>query len=84
MTSATAAQFDLVGRGALLPGTVADVCVFDPATIGHNGTYLEPDTKPTGVHQVVLAGAIVVQDDDFIGVRRGRVLRAGRPERDVG
>ena len=84
MTSATALQFGLVGRGTLLPGAIADVCVFDPQTIGHDGTYLEPDVKPSGVHHVVLAGAIVVEDGTFTGERRGHVLRAGHPEPAIG
>ncbi|MFY9587834.1 MAG: D-aminoacylase [Actinomycetota bacterium] len=77
MTSSTAAQFGLTGRGFLGPGAVADVCVFDPATIGHDGTYERPDVTPTGIEHVLLAGALVVEGGRFGGERRGRVLRAG-------
>lgn len=76
-TSATAAQFGLVGRGRLVPGAIADVCVLDPATIGHAGTYAAPDVPPTGVETVLLAGRVVVDHGSFTGGRHGRVLRAG-------
>lgn len=78
MTSATAAQFGLDERGWLGRGAVADVCVFDPATIGHAGTYDRPDIEPVGVRWVLLGGTVVVRDGQFTGDRRGRVLRSGR------
>lgn len=77
MTSASTGQFGLRGRGWLGAGSIADICVFDPQTIGHAGTYLEPSATPTGVKQVVLAGEVVVADGEFTGARVGRVLRAG-------
>ena len=76
MTSSTAAQFGLTGRGWLGPGAIADVCVFDPEAIGHDGTYEHPDVAPTGVEHVLLAGSPVVERGRFGGERRGRVLRA--------
>ncbi|WP_219503690.1 N-acyl-D-amino-acid deacylase family protein [Nonomuraea ceibae] len=79
VTSAAAAQFGLVGRGWLGPGAVADVCVFDPETIGHAGTYEQPDVRPTGVVHVFLAGRQAVADGEPTGGRLGRVLRRGRP-----
>ncbi|WP_205856962.1 N-acyl-D-amino-acid deacylase family protein, partial [Phytoactinopolyspora endophytica] len=41
-TSLTARQFGLAGRGVLLPGAHADITVFDPERIGHDGTYVNP------------------------------------------
>jgi N-acyl-D-amino-acid deacylase len=72
-----ARQFRLDGRGVLLEGAVADLCVLDPATVGHQGTYLDPDVPVTGIRQVVLGGDLVVEDGRFTGVRAGRVLRRG-------
>jgi len=77
MTSATADQFRLTGRGWLGPGAIADVTAFDPTTVGHDGTYEVPDVTPTGVPYVVLAGALVVDGGVFTGERLGRVIRAG-------
>lgn len=80
MTSMTARQFGLIGRGHLSEGAIADLVVFDPTTVGHAGTPVEPFARPTGVLHVVLAGHLAVTGGDFDGERRGRVLRAGRPE----
>ena len=30
---------------------MADLCVLDPATVGHQGTYLDPDVPVTGIRQ---------------------------------
>jgi N-acyl-D-amino-acid deacylase len=73
-----ARQFRLDGRGLLVEGAVADLCVLDPATIGHDGTYLHPDVPVTGIRHVVLAGDLVVEEGQFSGRRSGRVLRRGR------
>ncbi|QFY08924.1 amidohydrolase family protein [Nonomuraea phyllanthi] len=75
MTSATADQFRLTGRGRLAPGAWADVCVFDPDTVGHAGTYAEPAARPSGIVHVLLDGHLVVEHGEFTGERRGRVLR---------
>ncbi|WP_433413088.1 N-acyl-D-amino-acid deacylase family protein [Microtetraspora malaysiensis] len=75
ITSATAAQFGLADRGWLGAGAVADVCVFDPETIRHDGTYEVPDVAPVGVRHVLLAGHPVIEDGAFTGGRHGRVLR---------
>ena len=77
MTSASTGQFSLIGRGWLGEGSVADVCVFDPDTVGHAGTYVEPAATPTGIVHVVLGGDVVVTGGEFTGERRGRVLRPG-------
>jgi N-acyl-D-aspartate/D-glutamate deacylase len=69
-----ARQFRLDGRGVLVEGAVADLCVLDPATVGHQGTYLEPNVPVTGIRQVVLGGRLVVEDGQFTGRRAGRVL----------
>jgi N-acyl-D-aspartate/D-glutamate deacylase len=76
MTSSTAAQFGLTGRGFIGPSASADLCVFDPNTIGHDGTYTKPDVRPDGVAYVLLEGTVVVDDGEFTGERHGRVLRS--------
>ncbi|WP_066943381.1 N-acyl-D-amino-acid deacylase family protein [Microtetraspora fusca] len=79
VSSAVAAQFGLTDRGWLGPGAVADVCAFDPAAVGHPGTYETPDARPTGVRHVLLAGHEVIADGEFTGGRHGTVLRRGAP-----
>ena len=73
-----ARQFRLDGRGLLVEGAVADLCVFDPAAVGHDGTYLDPDVPVSGIEHVALAGDLVVEHGQFSGRRSGRVLRSGR------
>jgi N-acyl-D-aspartate/D-glutamate deacylase len=72
-----ARQFRLDGRGVLLEGAVADLCVLDPEAVGHAGTYLEPNVPTTGIRQVVLGGELVVEDGRFTGRRAGQVLGRG-------
>lgn len=74
-TSATADQFGLHGRGRLVPGAAADVCVFNVDAIGHSGTYDDPGVPPTGVRFVTVAGEVAIDDDEYTGTRSGRVLR---------
>lgn len=81
VTSAAAAQFGLSDRGWIGAGAAADICVFDPATIGHAGNYTSPETRPTGVRWVLLDGAPVIRAGEFTGERRGTVLRAGSARR---
>lgn len=78
ITSATADQFGLAARGWLGNGAVADICVFDPARIGHAGTYERPAERPVGVEWVLLGGRVVVDRGEFVGGREGLVLRPGQ------
>lgn len=80
MTSLMARQFGFAGRGIIEPGAVADICVFDPAVIGHAGTYTRPEAPVTGIEHVLLAGTPTVRNGAFGGERLGRVLRRGRSE----
>jgi N-acyl-D-aspartate/D-glutamate deacylase len=72
-----ARQFRLDGRGLLVEGAVADLCVFDPATVGHEGSYLDPAVPVTGIEHVLLAGDLAVEHGRYTGLRAGRVLRRG-------
>ncbi|MFJ9443686.1 amidohydrolase family protein [Kitasatospora sp. NPDC101235] len=78
VTSATASRFGLSDRGWIGRGSVADLVVFDPARIGHAGTYEHPELRPTGMTHVFLAGEQVIADGEFTGERRGRMLRSER------
>lgn len=76
MTSLPARHFNLNGRGRLAPGAIADICVFDPSTVGHRGTYRDPSVQPDGITTVVLGGSVVVRDGAFSGLRAGTVIGA--------
>jgi dihydroorotase/N-acyl-D-amino-acid deacylase len=74
-TSAAADRFGLRDRGVVQRGKVADLVVFDPATIVDRATYSEPLQRPAGVRDVVVGGRPVVRDGELTGARPGVVLR---------
>lgn len=78
MTSMPAARLGLRDRGRLADGLVADVVVFDPATVRSNATYEEPRRFPDGIEHVLVAGVAVVDDGVHTGATPGRTLRRGR------
>jgi N-acyl-D-amino-acid deacylase len=77
MTSAPAARLGLRDRGAIRDGAVADLVVFDPATVRSTATYDAPRSYPVGIEQVIVAGTLVVADGQHTGASPGRALRHG-------
>lgn len=75
MTSAPAARLGLRDRGRLSDGYLADVVVFDPATVRSNATYDEPRRFPTGIEHVIVNGTLVVDGGEHTGALPGRVVR---------
>jgi N-acyl-D-aspartate/D-glutamate deacylase len=84
LTGEPADVFGFVGRGYLRPGDAADVCVFDPATVGTGPTRRVRDfpagaerltaEEPTGVRHVLVNGTPIRIDEsqlDATGVRPG-------------
>ena len=78
MTSAAAARLGLRDRGVIRDGTVADLVVFDPATVRSTATYDEPRSYPIGIDHVLVGGIPVVTDGVHTGATPGRGLRLGR------
>jgi N-acyl-D-amino-acid deacylase len=78
MTSAPAARLGLSDRGIVGDGFVADLVIFDPATVRSNATYDDPRQYPTGIEWVVVRGEIVVERGRHTGARSGRTLRRAR------
>jgi N-acyl-D-amino-acid deacylase len=77
MTSAPAARLGLRDRGVIRDGAVADLVVFDPATVRSTATYEEPRSFPIGIEQVIVAGTLVVDGGEHTGATPGRALRHG-------
>ena len=77
MTSAPAARLGLRDRGVIRDGAVADLVVFDPATVRSTATYDEPRSYPIGIEHVIVAGTLVVADGVHTGATPGRALRHG-------
>jgi len=66
ITSRPALRYGIADRGRLIPGTYADVTVFDMNTIDSLATYENPNLPPIGIHYVFrnglpLAGGAVTQ-----------------------
>src|SRR5436190_4912891 len=75
MTSKAAARVQLKDRGVLRPGLVADITVFDPATIRDVSTFDDPTHYALGVKHVFVNGRRVVSDGRITSERPGRPLR---------
>jgi N-acyl-D-amino-acid deacylase len=78
MTSMPADRLGLRDRGRLRDGAVADVVVFDPATVRSNATYDEPREFPSGIEFVLVNGVLVVEALRHTGATPGRALRRGK------
>jgi N-acyl-D-amino-acid deacylase len=78
MTSAPAARLGLRDRGVIRDGAVADLVVFDPATVRSTATYDEPRSYPVGIEHVIVGGTPVVDGGVHTGATPGRALRHGR------
>ena len=77
MTSKAAARVHLIDRGILRPGMMADITVFDPATIRDLATFENPNRYSTGVTHVFVNGRRIVADGAITSERPGRPLRSG-------
>ena len=75
MTGASAAALGLTERGVLKPGAMADITVFDPATIAERATFAKPRQYPTGIPYVIVNGVPVIDGGAHTGALPGRVLR---------
>ena len=75
MTSKAAARVHLADRGVLRAGMVADVTIFDPATIRDVSTFEDPTRYAVGVKHVFVNGQRVVADGVITAARPGRPLR---------
>jgi N-acyl-D-amino-acid deacylase len=72
-----ARRFRLTDRGFIRPGFVADIAVFDPATVTDRSTYAAGRTLAEGVDHVLVNGTIVLEDGEPTGATPGRALRRG-------
>lgn len=75
MTSKAADRVHLVDRGVLRPGMMADITVFDAATIRDVSTFADPKHYASGVRHVFVNGRRVVADGRITDERPGRGLK---------
>jgi N-acyl-D-amino-acid deacylase len=75
MTSKAATRVHLSDRGIIRPGLVADITIFDPATIHDVSTFEDPKHYSVGVRHVLVNGRRGVADGAITSERAGRALR---------
>jgi N-acyl-D-amino-acid deacylase len=75
MTGLPAQHLGLADRGRIAPGYVADLVLFDPATVVDNSTVDDPELPPTGIVAVMNSGEWVIEAGEPTGKRPGQVLR---------
>jgi N-acyl-D-amino-acid deacylase len=78
MTSAPAARLKLSDRGTIAAGKVADLVLFDPATIADRSTFQDPAVLPTGMEKVWVAGTLVWDAGKPTGATPGVMLGQAR------
>jgi N-acyl-D-aspartate/D-glutamate deacylase len=75
LTAVSATRLSLGDRGVLREGALADIVVFDPATVADIASYEQPSLHPLGIDDVIVNGRIAVRDGVETGTRAGRLLR---------
>lgn len=74
MTSLPASQFGFTTRGTIAEGFVADLVVFDEATVTDRATYDKPHQYPDGLSDVLVNGVPVVTRGTQTSARPGQIV----------
>ncbi len=75
MTSAVAERLSIRDRGLVREGMMADLMIFDPATIIDRATYEAPHQLSVGMQWVFVNGVAVVSHGEVTGEKPGRLVR---------
>ncbi|MEV6331775.1 D-aminoacylase [Streptomyces sp. NPDC051909] len=75
LTSRPAARLRLPDRGRVHEGFVADLVLFDPATVAAGSTYAAPRTLPVGIPHVLVNGRFAIEDGRRTDELAGRSVR---------
>ena len=79
MTGLPARTIGMTDRGLLKPGMVADITVFDPATVIDRATYAEPTLQSEGIVHTLLNGQFGWRDGAATGLQAGKILTRPLP-----
>ncbi len=74
MTWSTAQILGLRDRGMLKEGALADIVIFDPATVIDRATFEKPHQVAAGVRDVFVNGVAVWRDGKHTGAKPGRAV----------
>jgi N-acyl-D-amino-acid deacylase len=75
MTALPAQRLGLPDRGRIAAGYVADLVLFDPATVLDRATIEHPEAPPSGIPEVMVSGEWVILAGAPTGRHPGQVLR---------
>ena len=75
LTSFPAANLGLRDRGLIRPGMMADVAMFDAATIADKATFEKPQQFAVGMRHVLVNGVPVLLNGEMTTARPGRAVR---------
>ena len=75
LTSFPASNLGIRDRGLIKPGMMADLAIFDPATIADRATFDSPQQFAVGMRHVFVNGQAVLHGGEMTGVRPGRAVR---------
>jgi N-acyl-D-amino-acid deacylase len=75
MSALPATTFQMNDRGTITTGKIADLVVFDPATVNDPSTFEDPHHYATGFTHVLVNGVPVIQDSKLTGKRPGKAYR---------
>ncbi len=79
MTGRTASVFGMLDRGEIRPGALADLVLFDPATVLDRATFENPIQESIGIEQVWVNGvATYVSAKGATGEKPGRLVTRGK------
>ncbi len=74
MSAAVAQRLQIRDRGLLRTGMLADVVIFDPATVGDRATFEDPHQLSVGVQDVWVNGVRVLANGAHTGATPGRIV----------
>jgi len=74
MTSLPAQRLGWQDRGQIREGAIADLVLFNPATVIDHSTFAKPFELPTGIEKVFVNGTLVWDETKPTGAKPGRVL----------
>jgi len=92
LTDVPARLYGLTGRGRVVQGWIADLVVFDPATVGSDPARARHDlpgggyrlfAESRGIDHVFVGGTEAVRDGAMTGELGGTLLRSGRDTETV-
>jgi len=66
---------DKANRGTIAAGNYADILIFDPAQVKDTATYENPKQLAEGIDTIIVNGAVIRKDGQFMGKRAGRLLK---------